>query len=349
MDSIFSQKLFDAAVADGSTCGADMEYSPAYTAFAALSTAREERQIGQNIIPAQEPEWANVFKAGCELLESSRDLRVLSTVCRAALQLHGLTGFADSLNLMASWLEAHWEALHPQLHIDGEYDPLFRTNAVAALSDPQGIVRSLRHSALLDTPIGTVTFSQAERLLSGKTLGDESTPVTSLEQLGRMIAEEQERNQQRFDGLFSLHNALNRIDAVFKDRLTSEYWPDLETVTDIVTRIERFVAANLRQEDPLASPSANEEADEAATTAPAAAQPPSAGLPAALRTRTEAFKALAIARKYFEDNEPSHPAPLLIRRVERLADMDFLDIIKDLTPEGLQQLQLLTGNSNENR
>ncbi len=345
MDSIFSRTLFEASVTNGTPCGGNLEYSPMFTEFTALSTAREERQIGGNIIPAQDPDWASVFKTGCSLLEQSRDLRILAMVCRAALHQYGLPGLAQALSLMKHWIGSQWEHLHPVLYIDDDYDPLFRSNAIASLSDPEGLVRSLRQAVFLDTPIGTVTVSVADRLLNGKPVEDQ-TIVTSLEQLSRMLVEEKDRNQERFSALASIQTALSEIASTFREQLESEYWPDIGLLTDIVARLERFVATNLQQTLPQA---AEQPEQNAITDSPVPSTPimtfTSAGLPAALQSRSEAFKALALARAYFESNEPSHPAPLLIRRVERLADMDFFAIVKDLTPEGLQQLQLLAGDA----
>jgi type VI secretion system protein ImpA len=42
-------------------------------------------------------------------------------------------------------------------------------------------------------------------------------------------------------------------------------------------------------------------------------------------------------------NEPSNPAPLLIRRAQRLIGSDFLDIMRDLAPESLVQINTIAG------
>lgn len=50
---------------------------------------------------------------------------------------------------------------------------------------------------------------------------------------------------------------------------------------------------------------------------------------------------------YFETLEPSHPAPLFIRRVQRLMNMDFYDIMKDISPESIANLEVLIGKPDE--
>jgi type VI secretion system protein ImpA len=51
---------------------------------------------------------------------------------------------------------------------------------------------------------------------------------------------------------------------------------------------------------------------------------------------------------YFEKNEPSHPAPLFIRRIQRLMTYNFYEIMKDISPESLDQLLNLIGQPAEN-
>jgi type VI secretion system protein ImpA len=44
-----------------------------------------------------------------------------------------------------------------------------------------------------------------------------------------------------------------------------------------------------------------------------------------------------------ERHEPSNPAPLFIRRAQRLIQMNFVEIVKDLMPDSLGQLEKLAG------
>lgn len=46
---------------------------------------------------------------------------------------------------------------------------------------------------------------------------------------------------------------------------------------------------------------------------------------------------------YYARCEPSSPVPLLLKRAKRLVFMDFIEIIKDLAPDGLSQVELIRG------
>ena len=62
-----------------------------------------------------------------------------------------------------------------------------------------------------------------------------------------------------------------------------------------------------------------------------------------IRTREEALLMIDKIISYFERNEPTNPAPLLIKRARRLVSMNFVDIIKDMAPESLKQIESIAG------
>ncbi|VAW53117.1 Uncharacterized protein ImpA [hydrothermal vent metagenome] len=67
-----------------------------------------------------------------------------------------------------------------------------------------------------------------------------------------------------------------------------------------------------------------------------------------MNSREDVIKALDMACNYFKQNEPSSPVPLLLQRAKRLVSMDFMDIIRDLTPAGVTQAEDIGGTSSQN-
>jgi type VI secretion system protein ImpA len=58
-------------------------------------------------------------------------------------------------------------------------------------------------------------------------------------------------------------------------------------------------------------------------------------------TRAEALHLLEVAARYFEQNEPSSPLPLMLNRARGLANKTFLEILQDLAPDGFGQAQMI--------
>ena len=331
-------------VADGSPCGPDIEYSPSFLELMTIAQGRQELQLGDSIIPAQEPDWRAVMGTAQELLCESRDLRVACTLAQAATHVHGVNGLSEVLALIASWLETHWDDLHPRLMVENEYDPLMRVNAVASLSDPNGMLRTLRASVLLECRSGALTFGEIDNVLKGKP--KPGALISSQEQLSRFIASERIHNQARLDALARARHQAERLQRPFRQALDAEYWPNLEPLLALLQRLDDALtpASGAASSQPAA--------DEVMTNNSfrlSGDESPRTRLPSHIDNRTDAFTALAIARTYFERYEPSHPAPLLIRRIERLIDLDFAEILAELAPEGMRQLELVAGSANSNQ
>ncbi|HEY1398097.1 MAG TPA: type VI secretion system protein TssA, partial [Roseateles sp.] len=61
----------------------------------------------------------------------------------------------------------------------------------------------------------------------------------------------------------------------------------------------------------------------------------------------DAVRALQRVCDWIERHEPSNPAPLLIRRAQRLMSKSFLEIMRDLNPEGVHEIEKLAGTTSE--
>ena len=65
-------------------------------------------------------------------------------------------------------------------------------------------------------------------------------------------------------------------------------------------------------------------------------------------TREDAIRMLDKVCDWIQRNEPGHPSPLLIRRAQRLMSKNFIEIIRDLAPDGIDQVERLAGPGYEN-
>jgi type VI secretion system protein ImpA len=60
-------------------------------------------------------------------------------------------------------------------------------------------------------------------------------------------------------------------------------------------------------------------------------------------SREDAIRMLDKITDYFNRNEPSSPVPILLRRAKRLVSKSFMEIVKDLAPDGLSQVERIRG------
>jgi len=62
-----------------------------------------------------------------------------------------------------------------------------------------------------------------------------------------------------------------------------------------------------------------------------------------IQSTHDVIRALEAVCKFYELNEPSSPIPLIIRRAQRLVSKNFVEIIKDLSPDAIGQLSVISG------
>lgn len=66
-----------------------------------------------------------------------------------------------------------------------------------------------------------------------------------------------------------------------------------------------------------------------------------------ITSKQEVIKALDMIVTYYEQNEPSSPVPLLIKRAKRLVGSSFVDIIRDISPDAMSQVIMVSGQQEE--
>ncbi|RQR54913.1 type VI secretion system protein TssA [Burkholderia sp. Bp9126] len=331
-------RLLD-GVAPGAPCGANLEYEPDFLQLQEHATPRPEQQYGDTVIPAEAPDWRAVERLALALFARTKDLRVAAYLTRSWTELHGIPGYADGLAVVAGLLGRWWDDVHPRVDADGEPDPTPRCNALAEVAGAHDCARAARRQPLFD---GGPSVRDAERLLDGH---DEGTGER--ERLIDALA------QVRADGVSPLQPAHAALAALASIRtqvtamLGGEWAPDASDVERALHRIVQS-APPPHAAAALAGTGVDGAAPgQAEPSPPAAPADGHAWRDAEVTSRDDVRIGLDKICRYFELHEPSHPAPLLLRRAQRLLALDFYEIIRDLAPESLPKLDLLSGQRSE--
>jgi type VI secretion system protein ImpA len=325
-------------VAPDAPCGPNLEYEQDFLALEQAARGKDEQQYGKTVIPAEAPDWADVVDRATSLLDRSRDLRIALHLTRGLTSTQGLVGLRDGLALIRDLLENFWEPLHPQLILDGEPDPVMRINALASIGDPkgEGLVRDARAAQFLKCALGTFTVRDVEKILDPKAVAAE-LPATP-DQLHSVIRDAITADIDALSEATQSLEALDRIKAIVLSHLEPAQAPDFTLLRSVLKALDG-VSSPIRDEvRKLAEPSA-------ATGDGTAGAAGTAGVvhTGEIRTRDDAVRALERVCEYLGRNEPTSPAPLLIRRAQRLMTMQFMDIIKDLAPDAIGQVETVTG------
>jgi len=322
---------------DGAPCGADLEYDPAFMALNEAARGKPEQQFGDTVIPAQEPDWRVVLEQASDLARRTRDIRVAVLLARASARLHGVVAYANALSLVAGLLERHWDHVYPQLDADDNNDPTMRLNALAPLVDADAGLADLR-SAVVGASRPPLIVRQIE-LAAGKAEPLATEAVPTLEGVVQAVKAAEAQSPGTVAALKLVHAEVVRIESLLGDKVGASQGPELRplrvlahTLNNVATQAEGGAVADTSSED---------------GAAPAASGTASRGTPGSLQTREDVVRTLDRACEWLERNEPTNPAPLLIRRAQRLMGKSFLEIIRDLAPAGIDQIENIAGNVNE--
>ncbi|WP_175783709.1 type VI secretion system protein TssA [Burkholderia ambifaria] len=337
-----------AHVAPDAPCGPNLEYDADFLQLQERATPRAEQQYGDTVIPAETPDWRVVERLAIALSARTKDLRVAAYLARSWTEQRGMPGYADGLAVVAGLLERWWDELHPRLDADGELDPTPRMNALADVVGAHECARAARRQPLFD---GGPSVRDAERTLDGR---DEAGGPAAASRDGLIAALSTARDDGRvpIDAVHAALRALDTIRARVTDRLGREWSPDASDTEKALQRIARAMPTPVpavQESAPDGSIPATPAASGAAqaASAPAVSSNGQAWRDAEVTSRDDVRIGLDKMCRYFELHEPSHPAPLLLRRAQRLLALDFYEIIRDLAPESLPKLDLLSGERSE--
>ncbi len=313
-----------------SPCGADPEYDPVFLALQDASAVKPEQQFGKTVIAAREPDWASVHQQARALVERTRDLRAAVLFTRSGARVEGLSGAVRGLQLVRGLLERYWDDVHPRLDASAGGDPTARLNALSALSHPSAGLADFRTASLTGLR-GGVTMRDIELAIGhAEPLPGEAVPTEEgvMQGVQSALAAQPQIAQQ----MLEVSDASLALTACFEQRLDATATPDLEALQRLLKR----VANTARRATGVAA--------EAAGPGASADDPRPAPAQGTLSSREDVIRLLERACEWIERNEPTNPAPLLIRRSQRLMTKNFVDIIRDLVPEGVAQIEKLAGS-----
>lgn len=333
-----------APLADDAPSGPDLSYDPDFMALEVAGAGKPERQYGDTVYPAEPPDWENVYALARGLAERTRDLRVATWLTRAATHLHGLRGAASGFALVRSLVDGQWDTVHPAPEPEDGDDPVFRLSAVGPLFAGPALVADLRAAAL--APVrGSMRVREIELGLGlAEPHGDESAPSREgvLQAVAALVADHPDIP----DLARQLDAAARALAAALDDRAGGSDAPDARALLAL-TRALLTATATDAPDEPAGSPGGDSGGDDPAPAASATRGGGGSGA-GEIRSRADALRELERVCAWLEKNEPSNPAPLLIRRAQRLINMNFLDIMRDLAPEAYDQVARLSGITDSN-
>jgi type VI secretion system protein ImpA len=336
IDSLLSPVSAEAA------CGPNLEYGPEFSELERSVAGRPERQVGDTVVAAEPADWRSVAPRAVALFGATKDLRVAVHLSRALLEMSAYAGLGEGLALVRRLVAERWDSVHPVLDADEGNDPTRRLNAVASLSH-RDMINALRAAPLLRTrTAGELRLRDIEAARLGKADGKAGSNVNVDAALAEASVDELAKASSAVELCLTEAKALEEAWAAHAADLGGAA-PDLTELTVALARAAHPLRTRLAELVPEANGVGGHGA---AATAPGTAAA-TGGAPRVLTSRDDVVRALDAICDYYSRYEPTSPVPLLLERCKRLARMSFLDIVKDMLPDGMAKIETIAGKPQE--
>lgn len=334
--------------------GPDLEYENEFLALEADARGKPERQFGDTVIKATEADWADIRERAAALMARTRDLRLACLLTRAQTRTEGLPGLANGMALVARLCETLWPSVHPQLDPDEPGDATLRLNVLSVLADGGGLLQDLRLATLVAARgFGHYSVRDAEIALGvlpapvAATSDDDDSPrapaVPAIEPIAAAIRAAHPQGDDPVAAAIAAAQSLKAALASVGAEIDLD--PLLRRLRPLARLFEESRAGLSAADEAAGQVPGDGIAHEAggADAAASAGSRPGPRLPSSIGSRDEAVRVLERVCEYLDRQEPTNPAPLLIRRAQRLMTMNFLDIVREMAPEGLDSLHKIAG------
>ncbi len=311
----------------GSPCGPDLEFE---NEFLELVRGAEGKPASQ-FSPGEPPNWPFVRERAESLMARTRDLRVAIYWTRANVNLNGFAGLALGLKLVDGLMANLWDGLHP-LPDPEDGDQYARSNAVALLSHQEGLCGDLRQCVLFTLrAAGPVRF-RAVAIAFSQIAAKPDEVVYSKEQLAQMVISALKEAPDLAGQWHSVLQQAKALDATLKQKFDATNAPDLKPLIDMIKLVHGLMPAPQEASQEAGQPSGE-----------GAGMANRAGALGEVMSRDDVLRAIDRVCEYLERVEPSNPAQLLLRRARRLVNQNFLQLVKELAPDALNEAARVLG------
>jgi type VI secretion system protein ImpA len=335
-------------ISPGSPCGENLEEDSLFLQLQDEARFIEERQMGDSILPAEEPDWKTVQSLALQLLERTRDIQIAMHLTCALLRTDGINGLNQGLTLLKAWLENYWDSVYPLQDADDDY-PILRVNTLSSLNDYTLVRGPINHIPLTQSALGCFSWRDIE-------IANNKIKPAQDEDQHELSVIEAAFDDTNFDTLKKLAQSIKQaldhaqaITAVVVDKADAVNAPDLSGLTDLLQRISTYVSEKVQQRERLEittneieSNAATEQTDVNVAVANNVKKP-------GIHSRNDVGLAIDEICKYFDQYEPSSPVPFLLLRAKKLLTMNFMEIMRDMTPDAVNQAEDICGLQKDNK
>ncbi len=333
--------------------GVNCEYENEYIELDTLAVEVPEAEYGDSLREAKGPDFNKLGTNCLALWEKTRDLRVATYYTIAATCTVGLEGFKQGLSVIDYLIDDMWQEFYPQLDPDDDNDPTERINILHMLSpkagsynDPIKFITHLRNIKLFDS----LAYTFRDYLIVQGTL-DAETDIDPMLFQAEVHGVPLEIVQKKIELVDAIEALLEKISSQMNEKMGDSGYITLDSLQNEIKLLKKFYtvfAGGSAQPAPAAEPAAEVASAAESTASSVASVQPAAVLQRTAVTDIKSYivsdrgDALMLIKKcsdFFSRTEPTSPLPFLLNRALRMADMNLLDIMKEIDENSVTRVR----------
>ena len=319
-------------ITEESPCGRDISDETDFYMLEEMAKGKQETQFSE----AEPPNWDEVLELALTLFNQSKDLWVAYYILCSMVNLHGDEGMVKGLGFLKALLEKFWDSLSPKLDKDSDAPSFQRINIIKDIFVQQGpFVAGVKNIVLAKSGLGS--FKYKDILAIGK---DEQSATENV--ILAAISDSDKEFLTKLKGNFKKTQELVRTLKVFlQDKgIDTEFEKAFEAFVSMISAMEKYLDSN----------NVTIKADQNQQTAAAGSldtskgklNPPGVGnITDQISNYQDITRMLKKICKWYEENEPSSPVPLLLARAESLIGKNFVDIVNNLSLSTMKDVSSL--------
>ncbi|MGE9549342.1 ImpA family type VI secretion system protein [Snodgrassella alvi] len=332
-------------------CGSNLEYDPEFLLLLSKSTEQPEAQYGDFVNKPEGINWNEVERDALRLLLRTKDIRIYIIFLRSRIQLNGAKGLLEGLSLLEEACTTYSQEIYPQIESDENGDEedaaLVRSNALAGLTDPQGVMADIRGIVLSSNAALRLQIRDVERSLSIPRPADALAP----DSVRRQLLDLRLRNTPALIALDEVLPIVEKLQTWADENLKLNA-PDFSSLKKILSyfqdnenrsapKRETPEENNLPEQNNTHIDNApeiiKEDVDSSLNHESLTNDVLQELMPVAIADRYDALQRIEDIRHWFEANEPSSPTIPLLRQAERMVGKRFSEVINAIPLELLQK------------
>jgi type VI secretion system protein ImpA len=319
-------------IEDDAPCGPDLDlaYDPEYSLFVARADGIVPQKFFEFV--RTDHDLAKECRTIETLLGRTRDLRLLILLAKFRILNRELGGFVEALAAMAALMRAHWNEVHPAAD-EGDFG--LRIVVVESLDDMASVVMPLVHVPLTTSRRSGPVHYRAVQIAQGEATAQEGEATLDMSAIEAAFNDgELPQIVENRDLVVAALTALAEMDESVDEHGAGSL--ALGKVKPILVKMRTMLDGVIVRRDPSAVVSEPSTDGSPSESAPATGSLPLDD-PGAVR------RALLGAELYFQKNEPSSPALLLVAQARHLVGKSLAESVQLLVPDHSEKAVINVG------